>query len=275
MPTDVKEIRNDTKKTIDTAYRELLDIVKGDFSPGYYNRKEVIDAETKGLSICDAILGHVINAPKDQKQEEASLELLTRIQRKIIDEEIVNQCHNLHGAVALMLDRIGCPAIMIWGSLNAISPRSSGFRLIAEAEPEFSGHRPGHCWLLTPYWSVTDLALAHQSGVGDDYEILKAHIPSLILERSQNQSEPERSWLRPSGQPSANVPDSIFCNATKYHDVIGWTEVKLASLTISYIPGAVTIPSEHELNEINILIGGKRPGDFFSQSCADLVSDSC
>lgn len=266
MNAKTKEKRLTVKATVDSAYRQLSELVKGDFSPGYFNRPAVLQAEKQGLEVCDAILGHVLNAPKSPDRKAAALELLKRIEKGLINSEVQNQCHSLHGAVALMLDKIGCPAVVIWGSLNAIAPGSTGFRLIGEGAPQFLGHRPGHSWLLTPYWSVVDLALAHQYGVGDDYESLKKVIPKLILVSNQENSEPDRAWLQSPGQPNSSVPELVYCNATKYFDVIGWSKYQSDYMTIMYIPGAVCIPTESELDEINIRIGGKPPGEFLAEN---------
>ena len=238
--------------------------VSGSILPGYFNEPSVLKAERAGLEVCDAVLGHVLKTEPDKKVHSQALALLALVQNRIVPNEVVSRCHNLHGAVMLMLDKIGCPSVVIWGSINASAEGTAGFVLNATLGTGSPDHRPGHSWLLSPYWTVADLALRWQqgSGVGDDYDALQSQIPPLVLSESRESSEPEKGWWR-YPVPSLRFSEENYANETKYQDVLGWTKVEVGRLVLRYLPGAVAIPQEPDLNHIDILVGGMRPGDFF------------
>jgi hypothetical protein len=205
--------RHQRRQRVDDALATLAEIIKGDYSPGYYNRKEVIAAERAGLSVCDAVLGHVLRAAQSTDVEARASELLRRICARLTQDEAENQCHNIHATIVMYLDLIGCPAIVAWGTLAASATGSSGFILTSAMNPQFEGHRPGHTWVVTPFASVADLALAYQHAAGDDYDMLKCKIPKLIVTRERTFKEPEASWFRLHGA-SKKVPAAVFDDQT-------------------------------------------------------------
>jgi len=258
-------VRQQQRKMVESAYRDLHALLGGDFSPGYFNRPEVLDAERSGLAVCDGVLGHVLRAPRTSEEEAEATALLRAVGDALVPDEVENRCHNLHSAVMLMLDRIGCPAIVVWGSVHASALASRGFVLNAGMSPRFPGHRPGHAWIMTPYWSVTDLALAYGYNVGDDYERLAPSIPKLVQIRTRESSEPDREWWRlPSSQPFV-MDDAAYAHATKYLDLVGWSQDVAEDVTLCYLPGAMAVPEEPEMNDVSVQIGGRPPGDFLAE----------
>ena len=156
------------------AYEQLKDCLAGDFTPGYFNSPRALAAENGGLRVCDAVLGHVLAASPNADAEARALELLNRVSQALVDSEVENRCHNLHGACALMLDALHVPVVMVLGSVFATDEEGRAFWLNAWDGLTSQENRPGHSWLLTPSWRVADLALVHQSGVPGDYDDIRA-----------------------------------------------------------------------------------------------------
>lgn len=272
---DVQDRRMAQARTVDESYAALSSLLHGTFTQGCFNKPEVLAAERRGLSVCDGMLGHVLQAERDPQIAAKASRLLNAVRDGIVPAEVESRCHNLHSAVMLMLDRIGCPSVVVWGSVNASAPGTVGFVLNAAVGLRGPNHRPGHSWLLSPYWAVADLALKHQfaAGVGDDYAVLRPRIPSLIVSESTELSEPEPKWWRIPGRPGiVEPPVEVYANESKYQDVLGWTKVELESLTVRYLPGAVAIPEEDDINAVEVVIGGMRPGDFFASILDTLLS---
>jgi hypothetical protein len=254
------------------AYDRLSQLVGGDFSSGYYNKTAVINAEAEsGFPVCDAVLGHVLWSPKDEATEKRAVEVLTRVEAAIDSSAVENMCHNLHAAVVGMLDLVGCPAIVIWGTVDATAPGLVGFTLPAYVK-SFPEQRPGHSWILTPYHCVADLAIAHQFSAGGDYESIKQNLPRLVQSQSRESAEPQRAWFRFPEAPGRLIPEANFANETKYHNLLGWSLVETPACSLRYLPGAVTLPAEADLDDIAIAIGGRKAGRFFRDQCGDLVA---
>ena len=173
------------------AYEELDRLLAGDFSPCFFNRSEVLAIEKKGTKVVGGLLWHARNSPRPEARKPAVLTALARIQGALVYAEIVNQCHDLHAAIALYLNRLGCPAVVVRGTLEASAPGTRGFIMSTALDAAKPGYKTGHSWIVTPFWYVVDLSLAHQSGVGDDHEALKSKIPSTILIETRENSEPK------------------------------------------------------------------------------------
>ncbi len=158
---------------------------------------------------------------------------------------------------------------MIWGAVYAADEGGRAFWLNAREGPTFPGHRPGHSWLLTPSWRVADLALVHQFDVPGDYNDINATLPPIITITSSEASEPDVNWWRLEGGDLLTSDE--YVQATRYHDVIGWSQHQSGPTTVRYLPGATTLPVEAELGDINIKIGGLSPRKFFDRHASDLL----
>ena len=257
------------RASVQVAYEQLKDCLAGEFAPGYFNSPRALAAERGGLEICDAVLGHALAASPDAGAEARALELLNRVSQALVASEVENQCHNLHAACALMLDALDVPVVIVWGSVFATGEEGRAFWLNARIPPAFQGHRPGHSWLLTSSWHVADLAIVHQFGVSGDYDDIRGTLPPVITVTSSEASEPEVSWWRfPDGY---RMTAHQYADATRYHDVIGWSLHKSGSTIVRYLPGAATLPEQAELADVNIKIGGLSPREFFDRNASDLV----
>lgn len=170
----------------------------------------------------------------------------------------------------MLLDRIGCPAIGVWGSVYASSDDGRSFSLNALGPRLSPMHSPGHSWLLTPYSTVLDLTLFFQDGVAGDYESLRGEITLPIVSSERSSIVPEAEWWALGTQLPAikRIEDE-----TLYLNVLGWNPVQCGSLLIRYLPGAVNLPSEVDPNDAKVRIGGLAPGDFFEEACLDLVGE--
>ena len=184
--------------------------------------------------------------------------------------EVENQSHNLHGASALMLDALGVPVVMVVGSVYATDESGRVFWLNRLVGPAFPGHNPGHAWLLTPWWRVADLALMHQFGVAGDYDDMRDSLRPVITVNSNETLEPEASWWRFEG--GRRLPAEGYVATTKYHDLIGWSQFKVGSTIVRYLPSALTLPVEAELTDVNIKICGLSPKEFFDAYGSDLFA---
>ena len=265
----VREQRGRQRASVVVAYEQLKDCLAGEFAPGYFNSPQALAAEEGGLGICDAVLGHVLDTSLNADAEARALELLNRVSRALIPSEVENQCHNLHGACALMLTALHIPVVVVWGSVYATDEKGRAFWLNACERPVSPEHRPGHAWLLMPSWRVADIALVHQADVPGDYDDIRVMLPPVITVTSSEASEPDVSWWRfPSGH--LLTPD-MYAKSTRYHDVIGWSQHKSVSTTVRYLPGALTLPEEAELADVSIKIGGLSPREFFDQNALDLI----
>lgn len=259
-------IRRQQRKAVDNAYENLTDLLDDNFEPCFFNRTDVLSAERRGFPVLDGLLGYILNGTHPPDKARDASELLVLVREAIGHDDVENSCHNLHGAVALMLNAIGCPAIVVWGTVHASAPGTDGFVLNANIAPQFPGHRPGHAWIMTPYNSVNDVALAHGYNVGNHYESLMPSIPKLIQISGHETSEPDVGWWHIPSSQSFRLDGQKYADSTKYQDVIGWSQATFGELTIRYLPGAVSLPEEADLNDIKIRIGGQLAGDFFSEN---------
>ena len=264
-----KEQRKYQRASVKAAYRQLRDCLAGDFTRGYFNSPRAQAAESDGLPICDAVLGHVLATLPNADAEDRAIELLNRVSQALIASEVENRCHNLHGACALMLDALHIPVVMVWGSVFATDEEGRAFWLNAWDGLVSQENRPGHSWLLTPTWRVVDLALTHQSGVSGDYNDICTTLPPIITVRSSEGTEPDVSWWRFAGGYRLTAP--MYAQSTLYQDVIGWSHFKSGTTTVRYLPGAMTLPKEAEMADVRIKIGGLSPREFFDRNASDLV----
>ena len=255
--------------SVGAAYDQLRECIGGKFEPGYYNSPSVQDAERAGLNVCDAVLGHILASSLNADQEARAFELLNRVSNALVPSEVVNKCHNLHGACALMLDALHVPAVVVWGSVFATGKQNRSFWLNANSAPATRIIRPGHSWLLTPSWRVADLALRHQSNVPGDYEKIHACLPPLITVASNESSEPDVSWWRL--ERGRSIDSAQYDQSTLYQNVIGWSQFRTRDTTVRYLPGAMTLLEETKLADVKIRIGGLSVLDFFDQNAVDLV----
>lgn len=272
LANETTKLRRETSNRMSSAYSRLDKIVSGDYSPGYFNRDIVVEEErSRGLSVCDAMLGRIKAARKIESERTLMSELFGRIESSIVSLEVENNCHNLHGAIAGMMDALGFPVVVVHGTASADAPGTRGFCLPGFIAPQFDGHRPGHSWLTTPYSAVVDFAIAHQVNVGDDYGKVKRMIPNTVIVEKIEHEEPSPMWYRLPGEPDFVIPKQFYPVLTRYHDVLGWSQFEAGSLIIRYLPASLGIPEETDLNDINVRINGLRPGDYFETACADLL----
>lgn len=260
--------RREQRALVKSAYQQLKDCIDDEFQPGYFNSDEALAAETNGLSVCDAVLGHILATSLGADGEARARALLDRVSEALVPAEVENQCHNLHGACALMLDALGVPVVMVVGSVYATDDSGRVFWINRLVPPAFPGHNPGHAWLLTPWWRVADLALIHQFAVGGDYENMRDSLGPVVTISSNETIEPEVGWWRFEG--GMRLPAEGFAVATRYHDLIGWSQFKSESTIVRYLPSALTLPTEAELADVNIKIGGLSPKEFFDRNASDL-----
>jgi hypothetical protein len=221
------------------------------------------------MSVADGLLGRVLETAPMQQRSDLTMQVCAAVADRMVAAEVQSRCHNLHAALFLMLDSAGIPTAIVWGSVHAETndPRGT-FALNAELPPEGANHRPGHSWLITPEFSVIDLALAHQGEVGGTYAPVKAAIPS-IVQITNRESEPiPREWY--PDQQGSPVSDAAFANGTKYFDVLGWSAFSGDGFTARYLPGAVWLP-DVDLQDINLRIGGLRPDDAFERFVVPLL----
>ena len=266
--TLAKEQRKIQSGLVKAAYEGLKDLIGGEFRPGYFNSDEVLAAESNGLSVCDAVLGHILASPPNVEGEARARTLLNRVSEALVPSEVENQCHNLHGACTLMLDALGVPVVMVVGSVYATDESGHEFWINRLVPPAFPGHNPGHAWLLTPWWRVADLALMHQFGVAGDYDEMRNSLSPVITVGTKETIEPEVGWWRFEG--GLRLPAKGFAATTKYHDLIGWSQLKLGSTIVRYLPAALTLPTEAALADVNVKIGGLSPKEFFDAIVSDL-----
>ena len=264
-----EEQRKRQRASVEAAYKRLKDCLAGDFTRGYFNSPRAQAAESDGLPICDAVLGHVLATSPDADAEQRALELLNRVSQALVASEVENRCHNLHSACALMLDALHVPVVVVWGSVFATDEEGRAFWLNAWDGLTSQENRPGHSWLLTPSWRVADLALVHQSGVHGDYDDIRATLPPIITVSSSEVSEPDVSWWPFAG--GYRLTAAMYAKSTLYQDVIGWSHYKSAPTTVRYLPGAMTLPEDAEMADVSIKIGGLSPREFFDQNASDLV----
>ena len=260
--------RTEVNALVKTAHDALRDLVGGQFGPGYFNSRQVLAAEVNGLSVLDGVLGHVLASSVSAEQEARAGALLEQVSAALVASEVENQCHNLHGACALMLDALGIPVIQVWGSVYATDEAGREFWINRLVEPAFPGHNPGHSWLLTPSWRVVDLALVHQYAVAGDYEDMRGSLRPIITSDSSETAEPDVKWWR--FEDGSRLGRERYAAATQYHELMGWTQVQLGPTTVRYLPSAVTLPDVPEMGDVNIRIGGLSPREFFDKRATDL-----
>ena len=262
--------RRNQSALVRLAYEQLKNCTGGEFQAGYFNSEKVRAAEANGLSVCDAVLGHILASPLSVEGETRARALLSRVSESLVPSEAENKCHNLHGACALMLDSLGVPVVMVVGSVYATDESGCAFWLNRLVGPAFPGHNPGHSWLLTPWWRVADVSLTHQFGVVGDYDAMRSSLRPLITINSNETHKSEVGWWRfEDGLP---LPSDGYAEVTKYHDLIGWSQFKSGSAVVRYLPSALTLPMESELSEVNIKIGGLSPREFFDMNASDLFA---
>ena len=149
------------------AWSRLQPLVGDRPSPRFFNAEPVLDAERRGMPVLDGLLGRVLETPPMQERSDLTLQICAAIADRMVAAEVQSRCHNLHTALFLMLDSAGIPSVMVWGSVHAETNDPQGsFALNAQLPPEGENHRPGILGLITPEFSVIDLALAHQGEVG-------------------------------------------------------------------------------------------------------------
>lgn len=260
--------RASVNASVKTAYEALRGLVGGEFGPGYFNYPHVLAAESSGLSVLDGVLGYVLASSLSAEQEVKAAALLQRISGALVTSEVENQCHNLHGACALMLDALGIPVIQVWGSVYATDETGREFWLNRLVQPAFPDHNPGHSWLLTPSWRVVDLALVHQYAVAGDYEDMRDSLRPVITCDSSETSDPDVKWWK--FEDGSQLDKEGYAMATQYHDLIGWSQIQLGTTTVRYLPSALTLPSEPGMGDVSIRIGGLSPKDFFDRNNSDL-----
>jgi hypothetical protein len=254
---------------VKNAWSRLQPLVGDHPSPRFFNAKPVLDAEARGMSVADGLLGRVLETPPMQQRGDLTLQICAAVADRMIAAEVQSRCHNLHGALFLMLDSVGVPSVCVWGSVHAETndPRGS-FALNSELPPEGANHRPGHSWPITPEFSVVDVALAHQGEIGGTYASVKAAIPSIVHIASRESDPIPREWY--PDQQGSPISDAAYANATKYFDVLGWASFLGDGFTARYLPGAVWLP-DVDLQDIDLRIGGLRPDYAFERFVLPLL----
>ena len=253
------------------AWSRLKPLVGDRPSPRFFNAESVLAAERRGMPVLDGLLGRVLDTPPMQERGDLTLQICAAIADRMVAAEVESRCHNLHIALFLMLDSAEIPSVMVWGSVHAETsdPRGS-FVLNAQLPPEGADHRPGHSWLITPEFSVIDLALAHQGEIGGTYASVKGAIPSIVHIANRKDDPIPREWY--PDQQGLPVSEAAYADATKYFDVLGWSEFAGAGLTVRYLPGAVVAPEPSEdLQDANVRIGGLRPDHAFERFVLPLL----
>jgi hypothetical protein len=232
--------------------------------PRFFNAESVLNAERRGMPVLDGLLGRVLETPPMQERSDLTLRICAAIADRMVAAEVQSRCHNLHSALFLMLDSAGIPSVMVWGSVHAETSDPQGsFALNAQLPPEGAGHRAGHSWLITPEFSVIDLALAHQGNVGT-YASVKGAIPSIVQIANRKSDRIPREWY--PDQQGSPISEAAYADATEYFDVLGWSEFAGAGFTARYLPGAVVAPEPSEdLQDVNVRIGGLRPDHAFER----------
>ena len=256
---------------VQDAWSRLQPLVGDRPSPRFFNAESVLDAERDGMPVLDGLLGRVLETPPMQERSDMTLQICSAIAERMDAAEVQSSCHNLHAALFLMLDSAGIPSVMVWGSVHAETHDPPGsFALNAQLPPEGEDHRPGHSWLITPEFSVIDLALAHQGDVGGTYASVKGAIPSIVCIANRKSDPIPREWY-PDRQ-GLPISQAAYTDATKYFDVLGWSEFAGAGFTVRYLPGAVVAPEPSEdLQHANVRIGGLRPDHAFEQFVLPLL----
>lgn len=158
---------------------------------------------------------------------------------------------------------------MVWGSVCATDQDGHSFSLNHWNASQSEDHRPGHSWLLTPYWRVADISIVHQSVVPGNYEELRKTLPSVITVASSEASEPDINWWRLENGSALST--HRYAESTMYHEIIGWSQHVGETTTVRYLPAALEIPREAEMGEVNIRIGGVSPREFFDRYAGDLI----
>ena len=257
----VQFFRETQSAWVKSAYKALKDIVGGDFSPGYFNSREVLIAEANGLRVLDGVLGHVLASSPGADLESRACGLLEKVSEALVPSEVENRCHNLHGACALMLDALGVPVIQVRGSVHATDDYGRAFWMNRFVDRMSLDHQPGHSWLLTPWWRVADLALVHQRNVAEDYEEMQDNLRPFVTVNSSEETEPDISWWR--YEDGSCLPAEGYASATAFHELIGWSQITLGSATVRYLPSGLTLPKETEMGDVNIKIGGLSARQWF------------
>ena len=223
------------------------------------------------MPVLDGLLGRVLETPPMQQRSDLTLQICATVADQMVAAEVQSRCHNLHAALFLMLDSARIPCVIIWGSVHAETDDARGsFVLNAQLPRESEIHRPGHSWLLTPEFSVIDLALAHQGDIGDAYESVKAAIPPIVHVKNRKSDPIPREWY--PDQLGAPVDDEAYADGTRYFDVLGWSEFSGAGFTVRYLPGAIWAPTPNEdLQDVDLRIAGLRADDAFERFVLPLL----
>jgi hypothetical protein len=183
-------------------------------------------------------------------------------------DEVVNQCHNLGLELFMMLDQLGIPSVVVWGTLWAESLDGDfQFVLTPYVQKENEDHRPGHSWVMTPELMVVDLALKHQAWVPGTYDAHRESLPAVVIAQdAENDTPPDPAWFhRPDHPP---LPWQLLqSDALKYWPTLGWSQVDTDALRLRYVPNAIGLPSVgDDLHRALPLIGGETPHRFFSRT---------
>ena len=109
----------------------------------------------------------------------------------------------------------------------------------------------------------------HQFGVAGDYDEMSRSLRPVITVDTNETLEPEVDWWRFEGR--IRLPAEGYAATTKYHDLIGWSQLKLGGTTVRYLPSALTLPVEAELKDVSIKIGGLSPKEFFDANLSELL----
>lgn len=247
------------------AWSRLQPLVGDRPPPRFFNAKSVLEAEGRGEPVMDALLGRVLETPPIQQRADLTLQICATVADQMVPAEVQSRCHNLHAALFLMLDSAGIPCVIVWGSVHAETDGGRGsFALNAQVPRESEIHRPGHSWLMTPEFSVVDLALAHQGDIGDAYESVKAAIPPVVQVENRKNDPIPREWY--PDQRGASVDEEAFAGGTRYFDVLGWSEFPGDRFTVRYLPGAIWVPAPNEdLRDFDVRIAGLRADDAFER----------
>lgn len=115
-------LRSQRKALVEKEYERLKTCLAGNFGPGYFNSPEANEAEQNGLSICDAMLGYVLDSNPDEASEVRARELMNRVSRALVPSQVESKCHNLHGACALMSSVF----LWSWSGARSVRPTKMG-----------------------------------------------------------------------------------------------------------------------------------------------------
>jgi hypothetical protein len=267
-----RQVRRKRRESVEEAYAQLRTIVGGDFRPGFFSRPEVLESQRHGLNVSEAVLGYILEAPRDERVGSAALDLVRRVSESVRPNEVATFGDDLHLAVSMLLNRIGCPSVVVWGCVVA-QKADSQFRVFADVMAPSSQGNTGHSWVFSPYWQVADLRLAQLREFGSAYESLRATIPGLIVTAARKRTEPPRNNFQKPGPPREKVSHALYAEATRYQDVLGWTHhLTEQGLSIAYLPAGVMLPDAEQLAALRVRIGGLELGRFLEEKLGEIIA---